>query len=28
MQVDGDRVRLTRQGLVLSDGLWHAYLDS
>jgi oxygen-independent coproporphyrinogen-3 oxidase len=28
MQVDGDRVRLTRKGLVLSDGLWHAYLDS
>lgn len=26
IQRDGDRVRLTRQGLVLSDGLWHEYL--
>lgn len=28
MQYDGDRVRLTRAGLVLSDGLWHAYLNA
>jgi oxygen-independent coproporphyrinogen-3 oxidase len=27
MQFDGDRVRLTRAGLVLSDGLWHEYLN-
>ena len=27
LEVFEDRVRLTRAGLVVSDGLWHAYLD-